>query len=131
MILPHVVALVAQAREADPDYALTAEESAMLTRRVMQANGASGELVALLEAAVEGTPWVGKFGATASLGVGEATDPYVRMSRAECMLAALVLHVDGGEVNFVDEERVEVIRDGPSPEAVQAVIGACAGVDSS
>jgi hypothetical protein len=113
-----VAAAALQARSADPDYSLTAEEEKLLTRQVQQTDLARGELVALLEAAVSATPWVEQFGAAASFGVGDAADPYVRASRAECMLAALVLHADGGDVDFIDEDRLEVLRDSPPAEAV-------------
>jgi hypothetical protein len=115
-----------QARRADPDYTLTADEEALLTRWVGQCSAASEAIVALLAAAVDATPWVRQFGATASFGVGEASDPYVRACRAECMLAALVLHVDGGEVSFLEEDRIEVVRDAPPSEAIEAVRAAAA-----
>lgn len=82
---------------------------------------ARGALQALLESAVSSTPWVSEFGMSADFGVGEAKDPYVRACRAECMLAALVLHVEQGSVNFVDEDRVEVLRDAPDAATVEAV----------
>lgn len=88
---------------------------------MQQASEASGALVQLLEGAVAATPWVGKFGATASFGVGALSDPYVRACRAECMLAALVLHVDGDAVDFIDEERIEVLRDAPPSETIVAL----------
>ena len=53
-------------------------------------------------------------------GVGNADDPYVRACRAECMLAALLLHVEGAPVNFVDEDRLEVLRNAPPADAVSA-----------
>ena len=115
-----------EARRADPDYTLTPEEEALLTRWVVQCGDAGDSLVALLNAAVEATPWIGQFKMTASFGVGEASDPYVRASRAECMLAALILHVDGGEVSFIEEDRLEVLRDAAPADAVDAVRVACA-----
>ena len=121
-----VAANALQARRADPDYTLTADEEALLTRWVAQCAAASDALEALLVAAVAATPWVSQFGATASFGVGEATDPYVRASRAECMLASLILHVDGGDVNFIEEDRLEVLQDAPPREAIEAVRAAAA-----
>jgi hypothetical protein len=110
-----------KARQADPDYSLTAEDEAMLTRCVLQVGGAAEEIVALLEAAVAATPWVAQFKMTPSYGVGKVSDPYVRACRAECMLAAIVLHVDGREVDFIDEERIEVLRDAAPAENIEAV----------
>ena len=127
--LPDAVASRAlEARAADPDYALTPDEASLLTQRVRQCHAARVPLLALLEAAVDATPWVRQFGATASIGVGDEKDPYVRSCRAECMLGALILHVDGGEVDFLDEERIEVLRDGATREAVDAVKEAVADV---
>jgi len=57
----------------------------------------------------------------ADFGVGKDSDPYVRACRAECMLAALILHVERGDVNFVDDDRIEVLRDAPDAQAVEAV----------
>ena len=37
------------------------------------------------------------------------------------MLAAIVLHVDGREVDFTDEERIEVLRDAAPAENIEAV----------
>ena len=51
---------------------------------------------------------------TRGAGIGDVSDPYVRASRAECMLAALVL-AEGGVVDFLDEERIEVLQSAPSP----------------
>ena len=110
-----------KARQADPDYSLTAEDESMLTRYVLQAGGAMDEIVALLEAAVAATPWVSQFKMSPSYGVGEVSDPYVRACRAECMLAVIVLHVDGHEVDFIDEERIEVLRDAAPAETMEAV----------
>ncbi len=114
-------------RRNDPDYTLLQDEEDLLRRRVVQVGAARDALLALLEAAVAATPWVGEFGAEPSFGVGAAADPYVRSCRAECMLAALVLHVEGGAVSFVDEERLEVLRDAPPPEAIGAVRDAVKG----
>ena len=121
-----VAASAIEARRADPDYELTADEEALLSRWVTQCGAAGDELTALLKATVEVTPWISKFGMTPQFGVGDAKDPYVRSCRAECMLAALILHVDGGDVSFIDEDRLEVLKDAPpaaSIEAVRAAIG--------
>ena len=116
-----VAAAAVAARKADPDYALTSEDETMLKTRVLQAGGAADEILALLEAAVAATPWIAQFKMTSGYGVGELSDPYVRACRAECVLAILVLHVDGGEVNFIDEERIEVLRDAAPADAIEAV----------
>ena len=100
----------------------------LLTRRILQADAAGSVLVDHLEALVASTPWISKFGATASFGVGPPSDPYVRMCRAECMLALIILHVEGGAVDFIEEERLEVLRDETSPEAVKAMRAATAEV---
>ena len=115
-----VASTALEARRADPDYTLTADEEALLTRWVLQCGAASDALVALLSAVVDANSWITQFGATAQFGVGEPSDPYVRACRAECMLAALILHHDGGEVNFIDEDRLEVLAAAPA-EAVEAV----------
>ena len=115
------------ARSADPDYVLTGAEADRLRASVAAAAAAAEPLGALLQAAADAAPWVAKFGATQTFGLGELSDPYVRLCRAECMLAALVLHVEGGRVDFVDEERLEVLRDAPS-EAVAALRKAAGGV---
>ena len=80
----------------------------------------------MLNHAVESTPWVKQFGAAPSFGVGADTDPYARVRRAECMLALLILHVEGGEVLFIDEDRLEVLRDSVQPEQVAALRAALA-----
>lgn len=113
-------------RAADPDYALSDEEQRQLRWQVLRVGAAAVPLVALLEGAVQRTPWVVKYGASNTFGVGDAQDPYVRACRAECMLAALILHADAAEVNFIDEERLEVLRDAPTDEDIAAVRAAAA-----
>ena len=122
-----VAASAIEARAADPDYELTTDEEALLRRWVTQCGTASNELTALLEATVEATPWIAKFKMTPQYGVGDPKDPYVRSCRAECMLAALILHVDGGEVSFIDEDRLEVLKDAPPSASIDAVRAALAG----
>ena len=92
---------------------MTSEEEALLTRRVVQVDAASDELLALLQALVDETPWIRQFGAALSFGIGPPADPYCRLCRAECMLALLILHVEKGKVSFVEEDRLEVLADVP------------------
>ena len=104
-------------RDADPDYEVTAEEADLLTRRLLGVSALRPELGRLLEAVVGAHGWIRQFGAEASFGVGAATDPYVRMCRAECMLAAYMLHVERApaeDVDFVDEDRRDALRDAPA-----------------
>ena len=98
-----------------------------MRRRILQVDRASEALLQTLEAAVEATPWIGQFGASATFGVGAPTDPYVRMCRAECMLALLILHVEDETVEFIDEERLEVLRDAPSDAQREAMRAAAGG----
>ena len=98
----------------------------LLTERVQRVGAARDALQTLLESAVLSTPWVSKFGMAADFGVGADGDPYVRACRAECMLAAFILHVERGSVSFVDEDRIEVLRDAPDASAVEAVRAAAA-----
>ena len=59
-----------------------------------------------------------RFGAGQTFGQGDPRNPYVRMCRAECMLAAYMLHVERGqhgEVDFLEEERLGALRDAPAP----------------
>jgi len=114
------------ARSADPDYVLTGEEAALLRSRIVGVGAAAEPLLALLQVAVDATPWVAKFGATKDFGVGELSDPYVRVCRAECMLAALVYFCEGKEVTFIEEDRMEVLQAAPAV-AVEAVRKAAAG----
>ena len=60
-----------------------------------------------------------------SFGVGAASDPYVRLCRAECMLALIMLHVEETDVRFVDEERLEVLRDAAPAAMVEELKSAC------
>ena len=60
--------------------------------------------------------------------MGAASDPYAKLCRAECMLALLILHVEGGAVDFVDEDRLEVLRDAPPKDAIDGLRAAVAGV---
>ena len=64
-----------------------------------------------MNAAVAATPRVSKFGATSSFGVGDGKDPYVRSCRAECMLAVLLLHVDGADVAFGMLEAAQTVTE--------------------
>jgi hypothetical protein len=114
------------ARSADPDYVLADEEATLLRTRIAGVAAASDALVALLHAAVEATPWVTKFGAAKDFGVGELSDPYVRLCRAECMLAALVWICEGGGVSFIEGDRMEVLQAAPA-DAVEAVKKAVSG----
>ena len=109
-----------QKRAADPDYTLTADEEALLTQRVERIGAARAPLEALLGAIVDGTPWVTKFGMSGDFGVGDVRDPYVRACRAECMLALLLLHVEALPVDFIDEDRLELL-DCEASAAVEAV----------
>ena len=83
----------------------------------------------LLTDAVAAAGWVTDFGAEIDFGIGDLSNPYVRLTRAECMLAALVLHVEGRAVDFIDADRVEVLKDAPT--AAQAALVADTGGHSS
>jgi len=114
------------ARSADPDYILADEEATLLRTRIAGVAAASDALVALLHAAVDATPWVTKFGAAKDFGVGELSDPYVRVCRAECMLAALLWICESQEVSFIEEDRMKVLQAAPA-DAVEAVRKAGSG----
>jgi hypothetical protein len=114
------------ARSADPDYILADDEATLLRTRIAGVAAASPALVALLHAAVDATPWVTKFGAAKDFGVGEMSDPYVRLCRAECMLAVFMWVCESREVSFIEEDRMEVLRAAPA-DAVQAVRKAASG----
>ena len=121
-----------QKRRADPDYIMTSEDEALLTRRVVQTDAASKELLALLQALVDETPWIPQFGAASSFGIGQPMDPYCRLCRAECMLALLILHVEEAQVNFLEEDRLEVLANVPVElmHMVSAVRAVSAEADS-
>lgn len=114
------------ARSADPDYILADGEATLLRTRIAGVAAASDALVALLHAAVDATPWVTKFGAAKDFGVGELSDPYVRVCRAECMLAALLWICESQEVSFIEEDRMKVLQAAPA-DAVEAVRKAASG----
>mmetsp|Transcript_21223 Transcript_21223/g.41404 ORF Transcript_21223/g.41404 Transcript_21223/m.41404 type:complete len:204 (+) Transcript_21223:452-1063(+) len=100
-------------RNVDPDYNMTAAEEKLVEGRMFAIAAAVGELSDLLEQVVESTPWIVKYGALADFGIGQLSDPYVRMCRAECLLAILMLHVEArpdGEVDFIDEDRLGPLR---------------------
>ena len=102
-----------ESRAADPDYKLTPDEIASATSRILAIGAAAEPLWALVQAAVDAAPWVAKYGALSQFGVGDLGDPYVRMSRAECMLAAHILHIENESVSFLEEERLEVLSVAP------------------
>ena len=108
------------ARAADPDYTLTEDEVKLLTQRVERVGAARGPLEALLAAIVDGDPSIRKYGMEKDYGVGDVADPYVRACRAECMLALLLLHVEALPVDFIDEDRLELL-DCEASAAVEAV----------
>ena len=108
------------ARAADPDYTLTEDEVKLLTQRVERVGAARGPLEALLAAIVDGDPSIRKYGMEKDYGVGDVADPYVRACRAECMLALLLLHVEALPVDFIDEDRLELLDCEASAE-VEAV----------
>ena len=119
-----------EGRRADPDYVLDADEESQLTQRVASVEAASSELLELLQMLVNACPWISKFNAMPSFGIGSVNDPYCRLCRAECMLALLILHVEGGQVSFLEEERLEVLSDVPPSaetalEAVRTAVASC------
>lgn len=99
-----------------------------LTRRVLAVGAALEPLHALLEQVAADTPSIEKYKMEGDYGLGDVADPYVRACRAECMLAVLMLHLERAEVEFIDADRLEVLRDAPSGASVQAVrakLGEC------
>lgn len=78
-------------------------------------------LHALLDGSVRRTPWVAQYGSDEDFGIGDPRNPYVRACRAECMLAVLLLFVEGNEVTFIDDERLKVLQDAPTPSEILAV----------
>ena len=103
----------------------------LLKQRVLRVDAAQDALYTLLELAVAATPWVTRFGAEAQFGIGKPSDPYVRLCRAECMLALVILHVEQRAVDFLEEERLEVLRDAVTSDAVDAVRAAAASIPDS
>lgn len=92
-----------------------------MEQRILQVGRALVPLHGALEQVVADTPWIDQYGMGADLGMGDAANPYVRACRAECMLAVLMLHLERVEVNFIDSDRLEVLRDVPSSASLQAV----------
>eukprot|EP00322_Chrysochromulina_rotalis_P024901 CAMPEP_0115863956 /NCGR_PEP_ID=MMETSP0287-20121206/18952_1 /TAXON_ID=412157 /ORGANISM="Chrysochromulina rotalis, Strain UIO044" /LENGTH=172 /DNA_ID=CAMNT_0003318411 /DNA_START=1 /DNA_END=519 /DNA_ORIENTATION=- len=125
-----VAAAALEARAADPDYALTSDEMVLFEKRVLRVGAARSALSSLLEQLVDSAGWIQMFKAAPSFGVGPSTDPYARLCRAECMLALVILHVEGGTVEFIDEDRLEVLRDNPSADALEELKSACASATS-
>ena len=107
---------------------LTARSVAFINRlmeqRILQVGRALVPLHDALEQVVEDTPWIDQFGMGADLGMGDVANPYVRACRAECMLALLMLHLERVEVNFIDSDRLEVLRDAPSSDSLSEVLAA-------
>ena len=95
-----------------------------MEQRILQVGRALVPLHDALEQVVEDTPWIDQFGMGADLGMGDVASPYVRACRAECMLALLMLHSERVEVNFIDSDRLEVLRDAPSSDSLFKVLAA-------
>ena len=93
----------------------------LLTQRIMQVGGALVPLQGVLEQAVADNSWIEQFGMGADFGMGDPADPYVRACRAECMLAVLMLHLEQVDVNFIDSDRLEVLRGVGASSSLQAV----------
>ena len=106
-----------EARKADPDYQLTERDVGIVTNRMLAVSGSFEPLMSLIHSCVDATPWVTKYGSEADFGVGDVADPYVRMKRAECMLGAFIMHVEDGDIDFLEEDRLEVLSRAPD-EAV-------------
>lgn len=116
-----VVERAVQGRRADPDYELADSEQRLMEQRILQVGRALVPLHGALEQVVADTPWIDQYGMGADLGMGDVANPYVRACRAECMLAVLMLHLERVEVNFIDSDRLEVLRDAPSSASLRAV----------
>ncbi|KAL1495141.1 hypothetical protein AB1Y20_017007 [Prymnesium parvum] len=116
-----------EARVNDPDYVLSSDEQRQLRRLITQVGAARVPLLEALQAAVTATPWIEQFGMAPQFGLGDEKDPYVCLCRAECMLALLLLHVEGTPVNFIDEDRLEVLRDTPDEATIDRLRRAATG----
>ena len=93
----------------------------LMEQRILKVGRALVPLHGVLEQVVADTPWIDKYGMGDQYGMGDVANPYVRACRAECMLAVLMLHLERVEVNFIDSDRLEVLRDAPSSASLQAV----------
>ena len=98
----------------------------LLKKRIVQVGSALEELQLLLEGTVRRTEWVTQYQLSKDFGIGDPQDPYVCACRAECMLAALLLFVEGTKVKFIDAEGLEVLQGAPTPNEIQAVVEALA-----
>ena len=92
-----------------------------MEQRILKVGRALVPLHGVLEQVVADTPWIDKYRMGDQYGMGDVANPYVRACRAECMLAVLMLHLERVEVNFIDSDRLEVLRDAPSSASLQAV----------
>ena len=92
-----------------------------MEQRILQVGRALVPLHGALEQVVADTPWIDQYGMGADFGMGDDANPYVRACRAECMLAVLMLHSERVGVDFIDSDRLEVLRDTPSNASLQAV----------
>ena len=108
-------------RKADPDYVLTSEEETHLKMMVQKIDVARDELFHVLKEATDQTPWIHKFGCSNDFGVGSEEDVYNHACRAECLLAILIIHFTDGTVDFLDDERLQVLNLAPSPSSRAAV----------
>ena len=101
-----------------------------MEQRILKVGRALVPLHGVLQQVVADTPWIDKYGMGDQYGMGDVANPYVRACRAECMLALLILHVEGGQVSFLEEERLEVLSDVPPSaetalEAVRTAVASC------
>ena len=99
----------------------------LMEQRILQVGKALVPLYGALQQVVADTPWIEQYGMGADLGMGDTANPYVRACRAECMLAVLMLHLERVDVDFIDSDRLEVLRDAPSSVSLQAVRTAVMG----